>query len=124
MSKIELFHIRPDGLDYLTAPVRTTIAENNGWQLDLLKDGRYLVSRETMRVGVFLESSEANGYFIRQSHIERSHFGPLVAEEVIRPVLYQTLRVLDQTMEEVMEELFDNGGYWRSTDRLSSLATF
>ncbi len=53
MSKNKNFRIRPQGLDYPTAPVKTTIGENNGWQLDHLEDGRYLVSNGGLRVGVF-----------------------------------------------------------------------
>ncbi len=37
-----------------------------------------------------------------------------MAEEKTKPVLYQTLLLLDRTLEDEFVDLFDNGAYWRA----------
>ena len=92
-------------------------AESNGWHLDLLEDSRWLVSQGELRVGIFREIGEASGYYVQKSHIEKAHFGPLVAEAERQPFYYETLTRLSRSKQEEITALFERGAYWRAEDR-------
>lgn len=114
MSKIDNCHIRPQGVSYPTSPVKQMISEGNGWQLDRLEDGHYLVSNAGVGMLVSRDKVEAIGYYVDHSHIEKIHFGPLVALKKESPVLYKILYDLQNTMEDEIDDLFEAGAYWRA----------
>lgn len=114
MSKIDNCHIKPQGVSYPTSLIKQTIGEGNGWQLDQLVDGHYLVSNAGVGMLVSRNEVEAIGYYVDHSHVEEIHFGPLVALEKESPVLYNILCDLQNTMEEEIDDLFEAGACWRA----------
>lgn len=102
---------------YPISPVKTTIGQNDGWRLDLLEKGQYLVLHGGAGVAIFHDKVEAIIYYIAQSHVEKACFGSVVAKAATQPILYRTLVMLTSTLEEELEDLFDKGAYWRANNR-------
>ena len=59
--------INTNGITNSTAGIERNVCEKNNWYVDMLEDGKWLVSEQDKKVGIFTDLEEAMFFFMAKS---------------------------------------------------------
>lgn len=60
-------YINNDGITNSTSGIIRNVCEKNNWYVDMLEDGKWLVSNQDTKIGLFSDLEEAVFFFMAKS---------------------------------------------------------
>lgn len=60
-------YINNNGITSSTSSIANNVCDKNGWYVDMLEDGNWLVSKQDTKIGIFSDLEEAMFFFMAKT---------------------------------------------------------